>query len=801
LADETEMIKVVKLNWERPWVHAAIVFWSFLCLYILFFAPILLTDRLLAPGDGIAYFLPAFYRPKTLWTNLVFGGYPIAADAQNMTWYPLAWLLSGIPHAWNAFILLAYALAGSFAYAYTYTVTRSRLAGAVAGIVYSMSGFMMTHLGHAGMIHAAAWIPLLVCALERLRHRIEAWWAAIGIVSVVCCFLGGHPQISVYGLGIGLFYAVFLGWSAPIGRGKFYRVAAGMMLVGVGLCAIQILPTLELSRLSLRREMTFEVFLQLSLPRWQTLQLIFPYLFGAGFAPPTRVYRDAGTLWGKWMFGEISGYMGLLPMMLAGIGTMRHPDRPIARFWFWFGLITLMLAFGGDLGLGQLLYHVPVYNQFRAQGRHFIEVAMAVSVLAGLGVAAIAQRLASQRLIFKTIGVGSLVMLASVVSIGILANAFQMEASKVGIAQLDLGPWSNPAIGIPIGIFLASIIVLLIWRRRLTARWSGLLLLTVITIDLSSFGWFIPEIGAPATARLSPSAIAQRYQVLLQTHQQRWMTAVGVGAIGESHGLFPNLTRLWDLPNAGGYSPLTLTRVSQMMQMTASGALSHLPLPLERGLDLMAVRYLLIPNPVVNPAFAIAPMPPMLAPSMLAQSVLAPSVRWQPIETLADGGIIYENQQAMPRTWLVRETVKLPPEAVLAAINTSRLPDGRIYQPETMALVEAGGASFQSAALQPSDRAMIVTAEETRVEVQTTTANPAFLVLSDVNYPGWQAWIDGQSAPIVQTNYVQRGVQVPAGEHTVRFEFHPWSFQLGTGIAVAALLWGLDWLWRLPPSA
>jgi Bacterial membrane protein YfhO len=779
------MIKVAKLNFERPWVHAAIVFLSFLGFYTAFFAPILGADRLLAPGDGIAYFLPAFYSPKTLWTNLVFGGYPIAADSQNMTWYPLARLLSALPQSWNAFIVLAYVLAGSFAYCYLYTLTRSRLAATVAGLVYSMSGFMMTHLGHAGMIHAAAWMPLLVCALERLRQRVDRIWLVIGVLAVVGCGLGGHPQISVYGLGIGLFYTVVRGRSAPIGRGRFYRQAAGLLGVGVGLCAIQVLPTLELSRLSLRSEMTFEAFLQFSLPRSQTLQLIFPYFFGAGFALPYGVYAGAETYWGRWGMGETSGYLGLLPMMLVGIGAIAYPDRAIVRFWLGCGLIALILAFGGDLCLGQLLYHVPVYNQFRAQGRHFIEVAMAASVLSGLGVAAIQQRVVSNRLIRQTVAMSLLVLLVCLFSMGILFPAFRSQARQVGIVQLDLWPWSNRAVGIPLLMFGASLVSLLIWRKWLNRRWSALLLITVIVLDLSSFGWFIQAIGAPPTTRLQPNAVVQRYQTWLSQHHQRLMMAAGTGMADEPNGLFPNLTRLWDLPSAGGYSPLMITRVSQVMQMTASGALFHMPSPLERGLDLMAVRYLHTPPPAAHPAFAISAALP---------------VRWQPIETLADGGMIYENQQALPRTWLVSEAVKLTPAAILTAINTSRLPDGRVYRPETMALVEADGASFQSAALQPGDRAAIVTAEETRVEVQTSTANPAFLVLSDVNYPGWQAWIDGQSAPIVQTNYVQRGVKVPAGEHRVRFEFHPLSFQLGAGIAVAALLWGLYWLWRIPPQ-
>jgi hypothetical protein len=810
---------------------------------------------------------------------------------------------------------------------------------------------MMTHLGHAGMIHAAAWMPLLICALEKLRHRLEPHWVAIGVLAVACCFLGGHPQISVYGIGMGLFYALFLGWSAPIGRWKFYSRALGVMTLGLSLCAIQIIPTTELSQLSLRAKMTFEAFLEYSLPTWQTLQLIFPYFFG-GLIPPYNSYPH----WGKWGLTETTGYVGLLPIMLGVIGAVAYPNRSVTRFWFWFGLITLLVAFGGDLLIGQALYYVPVYNKFRAQGRHFIEVALAVSVLAGLGVASIQQRFATKRLILKTITASVIVMLISLLSMGVLHSSFQVKASKVGIAKLNLLPWANPGVGIPLVLFGASVIALLIWRRWISARWSAILLLTVIIVDLSSFGWFYEwQVSAPSVKRLNPSAAVQKYRDLLQTNHQRFLSAAG--SLDEPNGLFPNLTRLFDLPNAGGYSPLIITRVSQMLQMGSGGALFSIPKQYERGLDLMSIRYLLTPGPVVNSPLAVEPQPmpeqpgvawantdlgislgagpcalppnqtsvqldvpaltletteiglittmgcsitipdraevlqvkvtniqgqvethslqagrdtaetaydlPDIQPQMQHQranvfrSFPAPigtrsyqthqyistiklnqpqqiksleikwgglpgvisiskmsfidrqqnlstpiiptekSSRWQKIEQLPGGGIVYENQQVLPRTWLVPATIPLQPEQVLTAIHTSRLPDGRTYEPKTMALVEDKAARFQSTALQPTDTARVLKVADTQVDIQTQTAAPAFLVLSDVNYPGWKATIDGKPTPIFQTNYIQRGVKVPAGEHMVRFEFHPLSFKLGAGITTATFFGCGYWLLRM----
>jgi uncharacterized membrane protein YfhO len=67
--------------------------------------------------------------------------------------------------------------------------------------------------------------------------------------------------------------------------------------------------------------------------------------------------------------------------------------------------------------------------------------------------------------------------------------------------------------------------------------------------------------------------------------------------------------------------------------------------------------------------------------------------------------------------------------------------------------------------------------------------------LSDVFYPGWQATIDGKATKIYQTNYVQRGVQVPAGEHVVEYRFEPMSFKLGASITLGAMFGSVYWLW------
>ncbi|HZG52215.1 MAG TPA: hypothetical protein VEZ40_08765, partial [Pyrinomonadaceae bacterium] len=75
---------------RRVWLHALAVLLFYALLFIAFFAPVLFSSYLLAPGDGILYFLPNFYAPRVLWDASVWGGFPAAGDSQLMMWYPPA---------------------------------------------------------------------------------------------------------------------------------------------------------------------------------------------------------------------------------------------------------------------------------------------------------------------------------------------------------------------------------------------------------------------------------------------------------------------------------------------------------------------------------------------------------------------------------------------------------------------------------------------------------------------------------------------------------------------------------------
>ena len=576
---------------QSPRRHCLFVIAFYSLVFVAFFFPAIYQGNLLAVGgDGLFIYLPNFYSGKVLWDTLLFAGFPMMADPQVMTWYPPAFLLSFLPGSWNVFMLLAYVAGSSFMYGYVFTLSRSRFAALTSGLVFGLSGFMMAHLGHAVIVHAACWIPLIIWSLENLRQQLTVRWLLIGVVAVTLCFLGGHSQIFFYALILSGAYAVTLGWSAPIGRWRYYLLSLSMVVLGLSLAAIQIIPTAELLGQSARVGYSFQDFVSHSLPPRQALTMIFPAVFGA--AP------ESGSLpyFGATNQTELTGYAGLLPLVLAALGLIATKKKFLGWFWLCVTLLAFLLVMGDATPLARFIYHVPILNGFRAPARHFIELTMAVSVLSGLGVAAILRHEVSAKLIRRVILIAGVAMIVCLALLLMNSHHMAAIATQKGVAQFGLLPWKNRAVGLPIVIFLLGIAVVTYWHKQPASTARRVLLLAVLVIDLGSFGWFYEwRYASPDKNALNPPEIASRRKTLLDASHQRLMPYRSPrGSVAE---MPPNLTRLWGVPSASGYNVLILSRIGNLLPMIdAVGSPLPWSEPHNKSLDLMAVRYLFLPR-------------------------------------------------------------------------------------------------------------------------------------------------------------------------------------------------------------
>jgi hypothetical protein len=916
------------LETGHPWRQH---FWAlifFVALFSAFYSPAMLEKRLLAPGDGTLYYMPHYEMPHTLWDPDLMTGFPEMADPQVMYWYAPARLLSVIPGSWNWFVISAYILASWFTYLYIREVTRDGFAAMIGGVLYGLSGFMVAHLGHTTIIHAAAWIPGILLAAEELTRGVRVRWILIGGVIASQCILAGHPQITLYGLTLAGAYIVIGGIAARKGRLLQIGMSVAMIVLALVLSAIQIFATGTLAAITPRARLSFEEFSGYSLSAYHLILLVFPWLFGG---------TGAGIpYFAAWGVTEVGGYVGWSALVLACIGVLSlWRDRRVL-FWVAAAIIALLAAMGPVTPVGRIVYSLPGFGQFRAQGRFVGIFGLAVAVLAGYGISAIRSRSKWPTDVTVIVGALLLLLVTAIFVIPAFGPQIRAAAAANGMPSFSVSITGNRSVRLPVisGLMLATALILFRWRPR--SRGTEILLMAAMVCELSLFGWFAEwRYASPTAADVQPVAGTLAARQDLGRNGGRWL-AVRF-PYGRTDEAPPDLSALWKLPSIGKYGPLMPTRYRELLEIESNGIVfGNWWNPRDRALDIVGTRLLAFQTslPEEEARFEGIPFPadeinvvtgngcgavstrehislrhgtkassvgiislmgcstgltqgsPVLAMRLhgtggTGQSVVlkagvdtaewaalctdvAPVIRHQPaavfsrfsvprgagtcqgqkygtIVNLPEGAmdvqsldfewlpktvgvirviglvfsggakteavqpmdiqlgdasiwkefrrdrrvIVYENLRAQPRSWIVPETLSLDAADIKQAIQTSTLPDGRPYDPRAVALIEEP-LGLQSPK-DPEASAHVIAYANTSLDIQTINRQPAFLVLADLYYPGWLASVNGTPSRIFQTNYVQRGVLLPAGRNRVHFVFRPLSFYIGLGVSSAGV--------------
>jgi hypothetical protein len=226
------------------------------------------------------------------------------------------------------------------------------------------------------------------------------------------------------------------------------------------------------------------------------------------------------------------------------------------------------------------------------------------------------------------------------------------------------------------------------------------------------------------------------------------------------------------LPSASGISPMALENAIQLRLFLHDGFRWGWSYPLEKldspVVDLMNVRYILTRGEDVPRLAAFA--------------------KFRHIASLP-GNELFENTSVLPRFFLVhrvRAAASLPEARNLILSHQIELRETAITD-QPVDLPAGSGASTVV------DEVKTVNYEPTKIELTAQASRGAFLVLSEVDYPGWKAWLDGQPVPIYCTDIALRGIIVPAGMHRVRMEFRPIILPISLGISLGtAFLLGIS---------
>ena len=145
------------------------------------------------------------------------------------------------------------------------------------------------------------------------------------------------------------------------------------------------------------------------------------------------------------------------------------------------------------------------------------------------------------------------------------------------------------------------------------------------------------------------------------------------------------------------------------------------------------------------------------------------------LEVFPSGAILLKDLDSRPRARMIyagRKVDQFDPETLRLdgppQIEGGTLPEKDDGPVADVTIAEPG----------ESNRVVVHIAEGTR---------PGVLVLADLWYPGWEATVDGNPAPVLAVDGVFRGVEVGQGAREVVFQYYPASLRVGAVVSLAAL--------------
>jgi len=501
---------------------AVVLLWG---LVIACYWKIALAGRVLAGGDVFTYFYPYWAEATRamragrlpLWNPYLFMGAPFLANSQVGVFYPLNWLLwLALPahQSVHLTIVLHLCLAALNGYLWGRASLRLGRAGAwTVGVTFALGGYLGAQVEHVNQLQGLAWLPLMLALWDRATRgapplcpphgggdkgqggdSLPSWgrvgvgaslfgggvgWGYAGLVVVIALqLLSGHTQtafislvgLAVYGLGPALWNPLRRfgrslqpspGWRSLLAR----RAALLACAVGLGmaLAAVQLVPTWELSRLSVRAGgLPFNERLSFSLSPLYLARALLPG-FGAP-VPPEHIEHVA--------------YVGLAALALAAV-AIRYSPFAIRDLHSPFSLLILGLFL--SLGLYNPLYHllarfVPGFAHFRVPARWLALYALGMAALAGVGADALVRR--QVRVRWRRVGMFALL----VVGLGVW-GALGGRADRATLIGWAVG---------------AVLVVGLLSVARRAPRMAALGLLVLLVVELLAAGSALPHARATA---------------------------------------------------------------------------------------------------------------------------------------------------------------------------------------------------------------------------------------------------------------------------------------------------------------
>jgi len=659
-----------------------------------------------------------------IWNPYNFSGAPLLANDQSAVLYPLNIIFFLLPFdiAWSTLVILQPVLGSLFFFLFATTIGISPWGAILGAIAFNYGSFSNVWMEFNTVWHTILWLPLILWCIEKRKSYLLA-------VAVFMSATAGHPQDFIYILGLSLVYMI-----------SRRRLLITGFLGGLGLAAVQILPTIELFFKSARVPHDYQFIISnMLIPPWQLIKMFVPDFFGN---PATKTYFLQDT----YVSNAIS--IGLIGIMLAITALVSRSSSWHRKFFLWSALGVLLLTVRTPLT--ELFYRFPIPILSTGSPTRMLSLfAISLAVLTGLGWDTLSK---NPKTFLRAAGIVACILIAGWVAALMLSS-----------------PTSERSMLLATAVFVVGLLAIIFIPKKLQAPVMTMVLVTELAFAFLKFNPFVPQLF------VFPQHPLWDFLASRNATDRFW----GYGTAQ----ILPNISTIYRIQSPDGIDPLNLKTYNQFIQTSHQGTLAReftrttrsdsfvapgfgehdLPENFTRlrVLDALGVRYVIDRDENASTAITFPPN------------------RFQPIWKNS-GWTIFENSKAAPRFFLTHEVI--PYNSMEEFENFLFSPE---FNPSGTVLISSQ-SQLPTMQSDPSKEIKLLRYDPTRVTFETKTQTPQLLYLSDADDGNWRASVDGMTSPIIRANWAFRAVLVPAGTHRVEFWYFPTSFSAGILLSVAS---------------
>ncbi|MEQ8168078.1 MAG: YfhO family protein [Candidatus Eremiobacterota bacterium] len=680
-----------------------------------------------------------------LWDPYTFCGQPYIADLHTGIFYPLNWIYFFIPAdiGMVIYVVIHFLLAGIFSYIFLKDLEFDHLSSLAGSIFYSFSGFMAIRIIHMNFITDCALLPLCLYCVNILFRRKNILSSLILGLCLSFSVLSGNYQMSLM-----VYIIVFIYFLAKleIKELKKQLIPAGLFFTSIMfslmVMAVQLLPTLEYLGQTMRLTggLPYDMATENSVELKQLLLFIIPDYFGS---------PGSFKLEGHRYYCEACFYTGFFPLFLTLIALFlsNNKEKKILFMFAFIGATGFMLSLGKFTPAYWIFYNIaPLFKSYRVPFRWLFLLLPGMLYAIALSTCKLA-RIEKPVTYRECPGLIISILAAPSVMTGIL------------LFILIRPPASNTGTVFFIITGLAGFIIIFL---KIYCKISGKIffLFTIITLIISAFSF-----GLNLNPTIERDYFTKTTEQLFGILQNRIPP--------ERIYYHPPIEYISTINMAGtrkistiiGYNPSSLKRYGEYILYSEH----QVPLTYDRQLEFIKWTNAI---PLNN-----------LNSKMLLLLNLTSIYSFKKNQHDYNMHIIPVNNP-YERAFTVN-TCKI----ITDDYKTLEYMKSDKFDPLSEILLSEDCNTRKSGIIKKINYPVKYQVfEPDYIKIKVYPAEPCWLFLSEIYYPGWKSFVDGKERKIYRANYMFRAIELKECDNTVEFYFRPDSFKKGTTISILAML-------------